>query len=216
MKNDKIKEITQRLQEGVQEVFTSGKYEEYLQVMGKFHRYSFNNSLLICMQCPTATLVAGYKDWQKKFKRQVRKGETAIKILAPMPYKYKKQVETEDGTEEQEISFVRYRAVNVFDVSQTDGEELPRLTRKLTENAEGFEDIKGRLIAISPVPVGFEDIQGSASGYFHTTEKRIAIQDGMSQTHTIKTMVHEIAHSILHDKDDGLEKEAERAWDIND
>lgn len=209
-RTDKIKQITDKLEQGVKDVFTDN-FINYLQVISKFHNYSFNNTLLIAMQKPDATLVAGYKSWQTKFKRQVRKGESAIRILAPIPCKMKKEVALQDGTmEEQEIKFTRYRAVSVFDISQTDGEELPSICKTVADDVEEYETLRDKLISIAPVPVGFEDIQGGANGYFHHEDKRIAIKAGMPQGQTIKTLVHEIAHSILHDKDQGEEKEADR------
>lgn len=210
MKQDmkqKVKEITEQLEQGVAEVFTSDNFIQYLQVMSKFHDYSFNNCLLIAMQCPTATLVAGYKAWQKKFKRQVRKGEKAIKILAPIPCKI--TVEDEEG-EEKEIKFNRFRAVSVFDIAQTDGEEMPEFVHKLTGDVDGYNELAGKLTSISPVPIRFDVIEGTANGYFSSADKEIVIRKDMSQAQIIKTMVHEIAHSILHDKDNGLEKDANR------
>ena len=207
---DRIKEITEQLEQGVLEVFTSDNYLKYLQVMSKFHNYSFGNCVLIAMQNPEATLVAGYKAWQTKFKRQVRKGETSIKILAPIPRKMTKEVTLADGTvEEKEIKWMDFTVTSVFDISQTDGEEIPTYIHKLDGDVDEYEKLIDKLTEISPVPVGFEDIQGSANGYFHTVDKRIATQEGMSQAQTVKTMVHEIAHSIMHDKDDGTDKEAD-------
>lgn len=208
---ERIKEITEKLEQGVQDVFTSDNYLQFLQTMSKFHNYSFGNCLLIAMQKPEATLVAGYKAWQTKFKRQVRKGEKAIQILAPVPKKYKKEVVLEDGTtEEQEVKYTGFTVTNVFDISQTDGEEIPAFIHKLDEDVEGYEDLLQKLQDVSPVPVTFEDIKGTASGFFHTLEKKIVVQSGMPQAQTVKTLVHEIAHSIMHDKEDGTDKEADR------
>lgn len=210
MKKEQIKEITQKLEQGVADVFTSDNFRNYLATMAKFHTYSLNNQLLIWMQKPDATRVAGYKSWQTKFHRQVRKGETGIKILAPIPCKYKKEVQTEEGLEEKEIQFTRFKAISVFDISQTDGEELPDIVKDLDGAVEGYDELVEKLQAASPVPVGFEDIKTGAKGYYHILDKRIAIQSGMSEVQTIKTMVHEIAHSILHDKEEGIEKDATR------
>ena len=204
---EKVRRITEQLEKGVAEVFTSDNYIEYLNIMSKFHDYSFNNCLLIAMQCPTATLVAGYRAWQKKFKRQVRKGEKSIKILAPIPCKIK--VENEDG-EGKEIQFNRFRAVSVFDIAQTDGEDIPEFIYKLTGDVDGYNEMVKKLISISAVPIRFDVIEGTANGYFSSADKEIVIRQDMSQVQTIKTMVHEIAHSILHDKDNGLEKDANR------
>lgn len=207
MKKD-IKEITEQLEQGVKEVFTSDRYIEYLQFMSKFTSYSVNNIILIMMQKPNASLVAGYKAWQNKFNRQVRKGEHGITILAPCPHK--KEIEDENG-ETQTISWTSFRAVKVFDVSQTDGEELPTgCVQMLTGEVENYMDLIEKLEEISPVPVGYENIEGGANGYFNTAEKRIAIQEGMSQQQTIKTLIHEISHAILHDRDEGEEKDADR------
>lgn len=202
-----IKAITEQLEQGVKEVFTSDKYIEYLRFMSKFTSYSFNNTMLIFLQKPDASLVAGYKSWQQKG-RQVRKGEKGITILAPCPHK--KEVETEDG-EKQTISWTSFRAVSVFDVSQTDGEELPTgCVTKLTGEVEGFTELIEKLESVSPVSVSYENIKGSANGYFSNAEKRIVIQEGMSQQQTVKTLVHEISHAILHDSEEGEEKEAGR------
>lgn len=202
-----IKAITEQLEQGVKEVFTSDKYIEYLQFMSKFTSYSFNNTMLIFLQKPNASLVAGYKSWQQKG-RQVRKGEKGITILAPCPHK--KEIEDENG-EKQTISWTSFRAVSVFDVSQTDGAELPTgCITMLTGEVENYTDLVKKLEEISPVPVGYENIEGGANGYFNTAEKRIAIQEGMSQQQTIKTLIHEISHAILHDRDEGEEKDADR------
>lgn len=209
--DNKVKEIAEKLEKGVEELFHSEKYEAYLTTMAKFHNYSLNNSLLIWLQRPDATQVAGYKAWKDKFKRQVRKGETGIKILAPIPHKYRKEVLLDDGSvEEQEIKWTSFRAVSVFDISQTDGEPLPTICNKLTGEVEGYDDLLKKLTDTSPVPLTFEAIEGSANGCYKTMEKRIVIKDGMSEAQTIKTMVHEIAHSILHDRDDGTAKDADR------
>lgn len=201
-----IEEITKKLEQGVADVFASDEYKAMLSTMAKFHHYSASNCLLIMMQKPEATLVAGYKAWQTKFKRQVKKGEKGITILSPCPHK--KIVEDEEGNE-KEIRWMTFRACKVFDISQTDGEELPRITHELTGDVDEYTIIMDKLISASPVPVGFEAIDG-AYGYFHNGEKRIAIQEGISQTHTIKTTIHEVAHAILHDKEQGAEKDADR------
>ena len=204
-----IKKITEELEEGVKAIFASDRYREYLDCMGKFYNYSFNNTVLIFSQMPTASLVAGYNAWQNKFHRQVRKGERAIKILAPCPHKQIKSVEREDGSrEEKEIRWTSYRAVNVFDVSQTEGAELPSIVSKLSGGVDTFPDTFNRLCGVSPVPVAYENID-HANGYFSTTENRIAIKAGMSEQQTLKTLVHEIAHAMLHGED-GEQKEAGR------
>ncbi len=212
----KVKEITDKLEEGLKELFESEKYRSYLSTMSKFHNYSFNNTLLIAMQKPEATLVAGYKAWQKNFNRHVNKGEKGIRILAPAPYKIKEErnkldpvtgevMLDQDGmpqTEEVEVKIPAFRAVSVFDVSQTDGEPIPELEAKeLLSTVEGYEDFIKAITYVAPAPIGFEDIPGDSKGYFSPTENRIAVQEGMSESQTLKTMVHETAHSMLHNKE---------------
>ena len=212
----KVKEITDKLEAGLKELFESEKYKAYLSTMSKFHNYSFNNTLLIAMQKPEATLVAGYQAWQKNFERHVNKGEKAIRILAPAPYKIKEERDKLDPVtgemmfdengmpqkEETEVTIPAFRAVSVFDVSQTDGKPIPELeVNELLSTVEGYEDFVQALMNISPVPIAFEDIPGDSKGYFSTAEKRIAVQENMSESQTLKTMVHEVAHSRLHDKE---------------
>ena len=212
----KVKEITDKLEEGLKELFESEKYKSYLSTMSKFHNYSFNNTLLIAMQKPEATLVAGYQAWQKNFNHHVNKGEKGIRILAPAPYKIKEERDKldpvtgevmidKDGmpqTEEVEIKIPAFRAVSVFDVSQTSGEPLPELEAKeLLSTVEGYEDFIKAVTFVAPAPIGFEDIPGDSKGYFSTEENRIAVQEGMSESQTLKTMVHETAHSMLHNKE---------------
>lgn len=209
MKN--IEEITERLEQGVKEVFSGAEYKAYLDFMSKFYDYSVNNSILIFMQKPDASLVAGYRAWQNKFKRQVRKGEKGIMILAPIPRKFKKEVEDEDGNKvEKVISYTDFRAVSVFDISQTDGEEVPSIAKELTDDVQNYDELFTKLTDFSPVPVGFEVITNGANGYFSHLEKRIAIKEGMAEQQTIKTLIHEISHAILHDKETGEEAEADR------
>lgn len=203
----KVDDITKQLEEGVKAVFESDKYKEYLDFMGKFYDYSVNNIILIMHQMPSASLVAGYKTWQTKFKRQVKKGEKAIRILAPCPHKTVKVV---DG-EEQEIRWTSFRAVSVFDVSQTEGDELPDgCCHTLVGEVEGYAQLVEKLTAISPVPISYDDIQSGANGYYKLDEKRIVIRQGMSEIQTVKTMVHEISHAVLHDRDIGEEKDADK------
>ncbi len=212
----KVKEITDKLEEGLKELFESEKYKNYLSTMSKFHNYSFNNTLLIALQRPDASLVAGYQAWQKNFNRHVKRGEKGIRILAPAPYKIKEERDKldpvtgevmldKDGmpqTEEVEIKIPAFRAVSVFDVAQTDGEPLPELEAKeLLSTVEGYEDFIKAVIHVAPVPIGFEDIPGASKGYFNIGENRIAVQEGMSESQTLKTMVHETAHSMLHNKE---------------
>ena len=212
----KVQEITDKLEEGLKELFESEKYKTYLSTMSKFHNYSFNNTLLIAMQKPEATLVAGYKAWQKNFERHVNKGEKAIRILAPAPYKIKEERDKLDPVtgemmfdengmpqkEQVEVTIPAFRAVSVFDVSQTDGKPIPELeAQELLSTVDGYEDFVQALMNVAPVPIGFEDIPGDSKGYFHTEEKRIAVQENMSESQTLKTMVHEVAHSMLHNKE---------------
>ena len=207
---ERMKEITDRLETGIQELFESERYKAYLTTMSKFHSYSFNNTLLIAMQ--GGQLVAGYNKWRDDFHRNVRKGEKAIKILAPAPFKAKKEVQKLDAqgrpvmgkdgkpvTEVKEIQVPAFKIVSVFDVSQTEGEPLPSIgVEELTGSVERYGEFFKALEQTSPVPIGFEDIPGGSHGYYHLTEKRIAIQEGMSELQTLKTAIHEIAHSKLH------------------
>ena len=219
---DKLKEITARLEQGIKELFDSDRYKEYLRVMSKFHNYSFNNTLLIAMQKPDASLVAGFRSWKNNFKRNVVKGEKGIKILAPSPFKIRQEMEKIDPEtqkpvigadgkpvkEEKEITIPAFKVVSVFDVSQTEGKELPDIAvDMLTGDVEHFKDVFAALEKTSPVPIGFEKIEGNSHGYYHLEEKRIAIDEGMSELQTIKTAIHEIAHAKLHDIDPNAPKE---------
>lgn len=209
----KVKEITDQLEQGIQDLFESEKYMSWLRTMSKFHDYSLNNTLLIAFQRPDATLVAGYTAWQKQFGRQVQKGEKAIKILAPAPYKEKVEIEkldpvtkmqiySDDGKpiiEVQEVTRPAFKVVNVFDVSQTEGREIPSLgVDELSGDVREYEMFFEALKRSCPVPMEFENIEGSAKGYYHQMEQRIAIRKGMSQVQTIKTAIHEMAHQRLH------------------
>ena len=213
---EKLKEITDRLEQGITELFESERYREYLRVMSKFHNYSINNTLLIAMQKPDASLVAGFSAWKNNFGRNVMKGLKGIKIIAPSPYKVKQEMKKidphtqqpiigKDGkpvTEEKEITIPAYKVVSVFDVSQTEGKELPDIAvDELTGDVERYRDFFAALEKTSPVPIGFEQIPGSSHGYYHLEDKRIAIQEGMSELQTLKTAIHEIAHAKLHDID---------------
>ena len=208
-----VREITDKLEQGIKELFESERFKEYLRTMSKFYNYSFNNTLLIAMQKPDATLIAGYTSWQRNFDRHVLKGEKGIKILAPAPYKATMEMEKidpqtqkpildSDGkpvTETVEVMRPAFKVVSVFDVSQTDGKELPDImVGELTGSVEQYEDFWRALKEISPVPVELEKIEGGAHGYYHLVDKRIAIDEGMSEMQTIKTLIHEIAHAKLH------------------
>ena len=213
---EKLKEITDRLEQGITELFDSERYKEYLRVMSKFHNYSFNNTLLIAMQKPDASLIAGFYAWKNNFGRNVMKGQKGIKILAPSPFKIKKEMEKidpqtqkviigKDGkpvTEEKEITIPAFKVVSVFDVSQTEGKEIPDIAvNMLTGDVEHYKDVFAALEKTSPVPVAFEKIEGGAHGYYHLEDKRIALDEGMSELQTLKTLIHEIAHAKLHDID---------------
>lgn len=215
---EKVKEITEKLEQGIKELFGSDRYKEYLTTMSKFHNYSFRNTMLILFQKPDASLIAGYGAWQKNFKRQVKKGERGIKILAPAPYKKtveEKQfdkngvpMKDKDGNvivNTREIIVPAFKVTTVFDVSQTAGEEIPMLAKQLTGSIDEYEKFFRVLKEISPVPITLETIDGTANGYYHLEEKRIAIKDSLSEMQTIKTAIHEIAHAKLHalpDKDE--------------
>ena len=213
---EKLKEITDRLEQGITELFDSERYKEYLRVMSKFHNYSFNNTLLIAMQKPDASLVAGFSAWKNNFERNVMKGQKGIKIIAPSPFKIRQEVEKidphtqkpiigKDGkpvTEEKEIKIPAYKVVSVFDVSQTEGKELPDIAvDELTGDVDRYKDFFAALEKTSPVPIAFENIEGGSHGYYHLEDKRIAINEGMSELQTLKTTIHEIAHAKLHDID---------------
>lgn len=208
-----VREITDKLEQGIKELFESEKFKEYLTTMSKFYNYSFNNTLLIAMQKPDATLIAGYTSWQRNFDRHVMKGEKGIKILAPAPYKAQEEREKIDPatqkpvldadgkpvTETVEVMRPAFKVVSVFDVSQTDGKELPDIAvDELTGSVENYTAFFEALKQESPVPISFEDIPGGAKGYFSHVENRIAIQEGMSEIQTVKTAIHEIAHAKLH------------------
>ena len=213
---EKMKEITNRLEQGIQDLFESDRFKEYLQVMSKFHNYSFNNTLLIAMQKPDATLIAGYNSWKNLFGRQVSRGAKGIKVIAPSPYKVKKEIDKIDPKtqkpmtdkngkpvkEETEVTVPAFKVVSVFDVSQTEGKELPSIgVDELTGDVEQYADFFKATEQASPAPVGFEKIESGAKGYYSQTEKRIAINEGMSELQNLKTLIHEIAHAKLHDID---------------
>lgn len=220
----KVKEITDRLEEGLKELFEGEKYKSYLNTMSKFHNYSANNIQLIEMQCPDATYVAGYKAWQRNFERHVNKGERGIRILAPAPYKIKEEQEKIDPVtnepvldrdgmpvmEEVEIKIPAFRVVTVFDYSQTDGKELPGLgVNELYGNVERYQDFMEALERVSPVPIHYEEMEGDRKGYFIDLSRPIAIKEGMSEAQTAKTGVHEVAHAKLHARE--AEQDTEKA-----
>ena len=213
---EKLKEITDRLEQGITELFDSERYKEYLKVMSKFHNYSFRNTVLIAMQKPDASLLAGFSAWKNNFERNVMRGQKGIKIIAPSPYKIKQEMQKidphtqkpiigKDGkpvTEEKEVTIPAYKVVSVFDVSQTEGKELPDIAvDELTGDVDRYKDFFAALEKTSPVPIAFENIEGGSHGYYHLEDKRIAINEGMSELQTLKTAIHEIAHAKLHDID---------------
>ena len=209
---ERLKEITDGIEQGIKELFESDKYRTYLSVMSRFHRYSVNNTMLIYMQRPDASLVAGFQKWKNQFGRHVKKGERGITIIAPTPFKKKiEEVKLDpdtkapmldpDGkqiTEEREISIPMFKPVKVFDVSQTDGKPLPHLASTLTGSVEQYEIFVEALRRSAPVPVSFKAIEPNTDGYFSPTDQAITIREGMSEVQTISALVHEIAHSKLH------------------
>ena len=210
----RLEETMQKLQDGVSDIFTSGRYEEYLSVMSRFHRYSVNNTMLIAMQRPDATYVAGYNAWQDKFGRHVNKGEKGIDIISPVKRKITvdQPVLDESGNplhgpgggqlvDKVEKTVTNFKVAKVFDISQTEGRDLPTLgVDELVGDVEHFDDVMAAITDAAPCPVTFEDIPGDSKGYFRFAEgdKHIAIQEGMSQAQTVKTALHELSHARMH------------------
>ena len=206
--------IMQSLESGVEELFTSNRYQEFLKTMAKFHNYSFNNTMLIAMQRPDATLVTSYKNWQS-MGRQVMKGEKGITIIAPAPYKKMKEKEVLDEnqrpimgtdgkpkTEKVEVTVPHFKAVTVFDIAQTSGEPIQTLAPELlTAAVQDFDSFMQAIQKISPVPIRFDEIDGNANGYYHNADKEIVIKKGLSESQTLKTAIHETAHAKLHDSE---------------
>lgn len=211
----RLKDITDSIEAGIKDLFQSDKYKQYLSTMSRFHRYSVNNTMLIYMQKPDATVCAGFNKWRDQFERNVLKGEKGIKIIAPTPYKKKIEQEKldpdtklpmldEDGkvmTEEKTVQIPMYKVVSVFDVSQTDGKPLPELAANLTGNVQNYDVFMEALKRSAPVPIAFEPMQPDMDGYFNTKDQSIAIREGMSEVQTVSAAVHEIAHSKLHNKE---------------
>lgn len=211
---DNAKDILKKLEEGVKDIFQTEKYKNYLQTMSKFHKYSANNSLWLFFQNPAATHVAGFNTWKKEFNRYVKKGEKSMTVLAPCPYKVKvdmevidpktqKRVIGADGkpiTEPKEFIKQAFKPVPVFDISQTEGEPLPKLTYNLEGDIHNYNKMMFAIKSLSPVPISFETLT-KENGYYHLVDKRIVIKQGMSQKQTLKTALHEVAHAILHDVD---------------
>lgn len=225
-KEDSQKEIIEKIEKGILSVFESENWKKHLKVMSKFHNYSINNQVLISMQNPNATLIKGFKSWQNDFKRNVKKGEKGIKILAPRVYKNiievdkidtktkKPMVDTKGNTikEDVEMKKIYFNIISVFDISQTEGKEIENLhlTEELKFDIINFNSFFDTLKDISPVPIFFEEIKNGAKGYYSLSENKIAINENMSQAQTVKTAIHEIAHSKLHNT-----KEIRDTKDIN-
>ncbi len=209
--SDKIKELTDKLEAGIKEVFASDHYRKYLSTMNKFHSYSYNNTLLINMQKPEASYVAGYKTWET-LGRHVKKGEKGITILAPCPYKSVKYVDVIDPDthqvkrddfgnpmkEKKEIAYASFKAISIFDISQTEGKPLPELVRELQGEIPDYKILMDSIRDVAPVPIQFESWDKSKKGHYDLAEKEIVIKSGMSDLQTIKTAIHETTHSILH------------------
>jgi hypothetical protein len=209
---ERLKEVTDKLENGIQELYSSGRYAAYLQTMSKFHRYSFGNVVLIFCQCPGATQVAGFHDWKKKFGRSVKPGEHGIQIFAPCTYtKWEERDKTDPATQQpildtsgktvKEAVAVRrqgYKVEYVFDVSQTEGRELPTIACELSGDVAQYEAICAALRDLSPVPIDFQPLSNGAKGCFSSLERKITVQPDMSQSQTLKTLIHEIAHAKLH------------------
>lgn len=220
-REEKVKALTEKLEKGIKEVFASEKYKAYLSTMAKFHSYSFNNSILIYMQKPDASLVAGYKTWQS-LERQVKKGEKSITILAPCPYKAvieKEVTDPETGRtktdadgkpvkEEQEISYTYFRPASIFDIFQTEGKALPTLSEELKGEAENYEALMAAIKEAADVPIRFDTWTESKKGYYSLTDQEIVIKSGMSEMQTVKTAIHETAHSTLHTDKEHLKDSA--------
>ena len=227
---ERLKDITDSIERGIQDLFQSDKYAEYLRTMSRFHRYSVNNTMLIYMQKPDATLVAGFNKWRDQFERNVMKGERGIKIIAPTPFKKKIEQEKLDPDtkmpmldaegkviiEEKEIKIPMFKPVTVFDVSQTDGKPLPQLASDLSGNVQNYEVFMEALRRSSPVPIDIKPIHDGSDGFFSLDNQSITIREGMSEIQTVSAVVHEIAHSKLHNakkipepKDAAMHQDAE-------
>jgi len=221
---ERLKEITAKLEAGIKGIFDSEQYKTYLQTLSKFHNYSFNNCILIAMQKPDASRVAGFNDWRDNFKRPVKKGEKGIKIIAPAPFKTTREVDRTDANgkavfdtngqrvkDQVEVTVPAFKVATVFDVSQTDGEPLPEIGKfDLDGNVERYKELFAAIEKTSPVPVAFEAIESGTKGYYHQTEKRIAINEGMSELDTLRVAIHEAVHSRLHAIDENAPKDEPR------
>ena len=220
-KNEKIQELTEKLQTGIQELYDSDKYRDYLRTMAKFHHYSFNNSLLIWAQRPDASAVAGYRAWQTKFERTVNPGAKGIMIYEPSNFKrtLREVVTDEDGnpvldqdgkkvTRAVERTFPSFKVGYVFAYEDTSGKPLPSIVSIVDKDVSDYDSVMDALQKVSPAPIRFDSISGGANGYYDLLKREIVVKDTLPQAQKIKTAVHEVAHSILHDKIDGLDQEA--------
>lgn len=213
-KQQEIKKIVDSIEDGIKSFMNSDKYKEYLKVMSKFHNYSANNSVLIWMQKKDASVVAGFNTW-KSLNRVVKRGEKAISILAPAPIKIKKEVEVinpithKKEKEIQESKIMRFKKVNVFDISQTEGEPLPKLTNELKGDFKELDVIRASVKSLTNIDVEYEDIKGGSKGYFSLLDNRIVLKKGLSEVQQAKTMIHECAHAILHKnlREDGISRD---------
>ena len=221
--NEKIKELTEKLQAGIQELHDSEKYRDYLRTMAKFHHYSFNNSLLIWAQRPDATAVAGYRAWQTKFQRTVNAGAKGIMIYAPSSYKrtLREVVTDADGnpvldkdgnkvTRAVEKTFPSFKISYCFAYEDTSGKPLPSIVSIIDKDVSNYDSVMDALQKVSPAPIRFDSVDGGANGYYNLLKREIVVKDTLPQAQKIKTAVHEIAHSLLHDKIDGLDQEANK------
>ena len=200
-----IKEISKKLEEGVKEVYSSKNYLNYLATMAKFHDYSVNNSMLIYFQKPDATLVAGYKSWQTKFNRHVKAGEKGIAIIKPCPHKMTVKKVNKDGEEEEvERKWNSFAVTHVWDISQTEGEDLPKICKRLEGSVQNYDELVEAVRSMTDCSIKYGDANG-ANGYYDRIMNEIVVQDGMSEAQSIKTLIHELTHSILH-RGDGHEK----------
>lgn len=204
-----LDEIMKALEAGVRDFMETDAYKSYLRAVSKFHNYSTNNIILISMQRPDATLVAGYSTWKKSFNRNVKRGEKGLKIIAPMPVSIEKEEDRTDQygntyKEKVTVTVPRFRAVTVFDVSQTDGDPLPDISpADLKDEVNNYSAFLKAVEKASDVSINYIDIEGTAKGYFNVTNNEISVAKGMSESQTLKTLIHEIAHSVLHNKDNG-------------
>lgn len=217
---ERIQDLSEKLEKGLKDLIDSDNYRKYLGTMSRFHNYSYRNCLLITAQCPNATHIAGYNDWRKKFHRFVKAGEKCIWIFAPVPVLKKIEIEGKDNTtyetlvdtdgkpekDTAEKIQMFYKPVPCFDISQTDGVPLPEIVHKLDFEVDGYDRLMDAIKNISPVPISFEDIYTNANGYYDISNNRIVVRNDLSEAQSVKTALHEIAHSMMHDKDSIVNK----------